>query len=62
MNAVDIKEEAHQIIRNLPDNITWDDLIDKFVTRQVIEAGLRDSVAGRVTDVDEVRASFGLQP
>ncbi len=62
MNAVDIKEEAHQLIRNLPDNITWNDIIDKFVTRQVIEAGLRDSEAGKITDVDEVRASFGLQP
>lgn len=62
MNAVDIKEEAHQLIRNLPDNITWNDIIDKFVTRQMIEAGLRDSEAGKITDVDEVRASFGLQP
>ena len=62
MNAIDIKEEAHQLIRQLPDNITWGDIVDKFLTRQVIEAGLRDSEAGKVTDVDEVRASFGLQP
>lgn len=62
MNAVNIKEEAHRLISNLPDNVTWDDLMHEIYVRQAIETGLEDSEAGRVTNVDDVRAKFGLQP
>ena len=62
MNAVNIKEEAHRLISNLPDNVTWDDLMHEIYVRQAIETGLEDSEARRVTNVDDVRAKFGLQP
>jgi hypothetical protein len=61
MNTANVKEEARRLIEKLPENITWDDLMHEIYVRQSIEAGLTDSEAGKVTDVREVRAKFGLQ-
>ena len=44
----------------MPDDSTWDDLIDEIYVRQVIEQGLADSRAGRTSEVREVRARYGL--
>ena len=61
MSTENIKEEARRLIETLPENVTWDDLMHEIYVRQSIEAGLADSKAGRVTDVTEVRAEFGLE-
>ena len=61
MSTVNIKEQAKRLIENLPEDITWDDLMHEIYVRQSIEAGLADSEAGRVTDVAEVRTKFGLE-
>jgi hypothetical protein len=61
MSTVNVKEEAKRLIEKLPENVTWDDLMHEIYVRQSIEAGLVDSEAGRVTDVTEVRAKFGLE-
>jgi hypothetical protein len=61
MSTVDVKEEAKRLIEKLPENMTWDDLMHEIYVRQSIEAGLADSQTGKVTDVAEVRAKFGLQ-
>lgn len=55
-----VKEEAHKLVDRMPDNSTWDDLIDEIYVRQVIEQGLADSRAGRTSEVREVRAKYGL--
>ena len=60
MESVSIKEEAHRLVETLPANATWDDLMYEVYVRQTIEAGLADAKAGRVVDVSEVRAKFGL--
>lgn len=57
---LNIKQEAHRLVENLPENATWDDLMYEIYVRQAIEAGLEDSEAGRTVDVKEVRAKFGL--
>jgi hypothetical protein len=62
MSTVNVKEEAKRLIERLPENITWDDLMHEVYVRQSIEAGLADGATGKVTDVAEVRAKFGLQP
>lgn len=59
METRSIKEEARRLIDKLPEDSTWDDLMDEIYVRQVIEAGLTDSKAGKVTSVDQVRAKFG---
>lgn len=60
MAVPNIKEEARRLVEQLPDNSTWDDLVHEIYVRQAIEAGLADSQAGRTTDVEHVRSSFGL--
>lgn len=61
MRLRDIKTIAHQIINQLPDNSTWEDLMQQIYVRQAIEAGLADSAAGRVKSVEDVRQMFGLE-
>lgn len=60
MQTTNVKQEAYQLLKKLPENATWDDLMYEIYVRQAIEAGLEDSKAGRTIDVKEVRAKFGL--
>ena len=60
MTTVNVKEEAIRLIENLPEDVTWEDLMDMIYVRLSIEAGLADSEAGRVKDVADVRSKFGL--
>ena len=60
MEIPNVKQEAQHLVDSLPDNATWDDLMYTIYVRQAVEAGLEDSDAGRVLDVGEVRAKFGL--
>lgn len=60
MNHSNLKEEAHRLVDRLPDAATWDDLMYEIYVRQAVEAGLRDSEAGRVVDAELVRKEFGL--
>ena len=60
MSARNIKEEAKRLLENLPDDLTWDDLMHEIYVRQSIEAGLADSEAGKVIDASDVRKRFGL--
>jgi len=60
MSASNIKEEARRLVEALPDDSTWEDLMYRIYVRQAIEAGLADSEANRVTDVEKVRIEFGL--
>jgi len=60
MSVQNVKEEARRLVENLPEDVTWDDLMYRIYVRQAIEAGLADSDADRVVEVEDVRKSFGL--
>jgi hypothetical protein len=60
MSVQNVKEEARKLVENLPEDVTWDDLMYQIYVRQTIEAGLADSEADRVTEVERVREEFGL--
>ncbi len=60
MGSANIKDEARRLIEELPEEATWDELMYKIYVRQAIEAGVKDSKAGRTIDVKDVRAKFGL--
>ena len=60
MQTQSIKEQAQQLVDNLPDSATWDDVMYRIYARQAIEAGVKDSDEGRTIDVKEVRKRFGL--
>lgn len=60
MDTPSVKEEARRLVEALPDDSTWEDLMHRIYVRQAIEAGLKDSEAGRVVEVEEVRSRFDL--
>jgi predicted transcriptional regulator len=60
MQATNVKEQARKIIDELPESATWEDLIYRLYVREAIEAGIADADAGRVIDVSDVRAEYGL--
>ena len=60
METVNVKEHARKIVDDLKEDSTWDDLMQKIYVRQAIEAGFADSMAGRTTDVHDIRKKFGL--
>lgn len=55
-----LKEQAHEMVDQMPEGSTWDDLIREVYVRQAIEQGLADSKAGRTADVVDVRKRYGL--
>lgn len=61
MSTQNVKEEAKRLIDKLSEDISWEDLMHEIYVRQSIEAGLADSEAGKLTDVAEIRAKFGLE-
>lgn len=58
--TADVKQQARQLVEHLPDNATWDDLMYEIYVRQAVEAGIKDSDAGRTQNVQMVRARLGL--
>ncbi len=60
MEAANVKEEARRLVERLPEDASWDDLMHEIYVRQAIEAGLEDSRAGRLSDLEDVRARLGL--
>lgn len=62
MTVLNVKQQAQSLIEKLPDNCTWDDIMQQVYVILAVDSGLADSQAGRVKSVEEVRSQFGLQP
>ncbi len=60
MEKSSVKQKAEQLVNELPDNASWNDLMYKIYVIQSIEAGLKDSKENKVFTVEEVRQKFGL--
>lgn len=60
MSTVLNKEDAHQLVEQLPAGATWEDLMREIYVRAAIEKGLEDSRFGRTKDVAEIRRKYGL--
>lgn len=56
-----IKEEATKLVRDLPEQATWDDLMYEIYVRQKIDEGLKAADEGRVLSHEEVKRRFGLK-
>ncbi len=55
-----IKQQAREIVDELPEDADWDELMRRIYVRKSIQKGIDDSDAGRTSSVDEVREEFGL--
>ena len=55
-----VKSLAIKLVKSLPSNATWDDLMYRVYVRQKIESGLSDLDAGRKHSHDDIKRQFGL--
>lgn len=60
MSAVNVKQAAHQLIDELPDDVSWDEVAYRMEVRASIERGLADADAGRLIPQDEIEKRFGV--
>lgn len=49
------------MVRDLPEDASWDDLMEQLYVRKKIEAGLADIAAGRTHSHASIRQEFGLE-
>ncbi len=57
-SAENIKQTAHQLIEQLPDNATWEDMIKKMQYCRAVEVGQRAAEQGEYASQEEVRETF----
>ena len=50
-----VKEQAREVVEQLPDEAGWDELMYRIYVRQKIAAGSKDIDEGRTVSHDEVR-------
>lgn len=60
MTAVNVKQQIHELIDKLPDNITWRDAVYEMIVRREIELGIADSDANLTTSAEDVLKEFGF--
>lgn len=60
MKRKELKREANRLISALPEGAGWEDLMYQIYVRKKIDAGLRDSAAGRVYTSGQIRKSLKL--
>lgn len=56
--AASVKQELHQLADALPENATWDDVIEEARYRRAVEAGIRAADRGAFATDEEVHAAF----
>ena len=52
------KKQALELIKKLPDKVSWDDIMYEIYVRKKIEAGIKAADEGRVVSHDEVKKRF----
>lgn len=60
MATSNLKQAAHELIDNLADDATWDDIVYVMAMRREIELGLADSDANRTTPAEDLIRDFGI--
>jgi len=56
-----LKQQAHALIDQLPEDATWHDVAQALAMLEDIEAGLAESDAGLGVDTETLRKRFGLR-
>jgi len=60
MQTANIKTNAHELIDQLPENVSWSELAYHIEVRASIERGVEDADAGRTYTTEEVKKRLGL--
>lgn len=60
MPSANVKAAARQLIDQLPEGVTWDELAYEIEVRASIERGLAEAEAGQLIPQQDVEKKFGL--
>jgi Tfp pilus assembly protein PilO len=60
MEKTELKKEVESLLKDLPEDADWDDLMYKIYVRQSIEQGLKDSERRRIISHEEIRKKYQL--
>src|SRR4029079_13847918 len=55
-----VKQELKQLADDLPEDVTWDDVLYEIYVQKKIASGLDDMRAGRTVALEAVRKRYGL--
>ncbi len=58
MQKAVLKKEVENLLKELPEETNWDDVMYKIYVRQSIEQGLKDVERGRTISHDDVRKKY----
>ena len=61
MKKQDLLLEAELLLKDLPDETSWDDLMYRIYVRQKVERGIASCEAGEVYSTEEVRNHFAAK-
>ena len=60
MATANVKQQVHELVDQLPEGVTWEDVAYQVELRASIERGLADADAGRLIPVEDVIKEFGI--
>jgi hypothetical protein len=58
MKKAVLKKEVNNLLKELPEQTDWDDLMYKIYVRQSIEQGLKDVEEGRTIAHDDIKKKY----
>lgn len=58
MQKAELKKEVEGLLKNLPEDANWDDVMYQIYVRQSIEQGLKDAEEGRVISHEEIKKKY----
>jgi len=58
MQKRELKREVEGLIKNLPDDAGWDDIMYQIYVRQSIEQGLKDAEEGRIISHNDIKKKY----
>ncbi len=56
--AMNLKETLHQLADQLPDDATWDDVMEKVRFRRAVEKGIKAADEGRFVSAEDLESTF----
>ncbi len=60
MSAQSVKEAAHELIDQMPDDAGWDEVVYRMAVRRSIEKALAQAEAGELIPQEEIEREFGI--
>jgi predicted transcriptional regulator len=58
--SMSVKEQARMLVEALPEESTWEDLMQEIYVHESIQRGLEDGRAGRTRTSEEIRSRFQI--